>query len=49
VGFLVGGMGEEVKFHLLSWYKVCSPISGGGGFGGLKFAHVNQALKEKWL
>jgi hypothetical protein len=24
--FLWGGMGEEVKIHLMRWPKVCSPI-----------------------
>jgi hypothetical protein len=24
--FLWGGIGEEFKFHLVSWTKVCSPI-----------------------
>jgi hypothetical protein len=28
--FLCGGIGEEFKFHLVSWSKVCSPISEGG-------------------
>ncbi len=26
---LWGGMGDEVKFRLVSWSKVCSPISKG--------------------
>jgi hypothetical protein len=28
--FLWGGLGEEFKFHLLSWPKVCSLIVEGG-------------------
>jgi hypothetical protein len=24
--FLWGGLGEEFKFHLVSWFKACSPI-----------------------
>jgi hypothetical protein len=28
--FLWGGMGEEFKFHLVKWRKVCSPIREGG-------------------
>jgi hypothetical protein len=24
--FLWGGLGEEFKFHLMSWSKVCAPI-----------------------
>jgi hypothetical protein len=27
--FLWGGMGEEFKFHLVNWRKVCSPIREG--------------------
>jgi hypothetical protein len=25
--FLWGGIGKEFKYHLVSWSKVCSPIS----------------------
>jgi hypothetical protein len=28
--FLWGGMGEEIKVYLVSWYKVCSLIIKGG-------------------
>jgi hypothetical protein len=28
--FLWGGLGEEFKYHLVSWSKVCSPLSKGG-------------------
>jgi hypothetical protein len=28
--FLWGGIGEEFKYHLVSWSKVCSPISKSG-------------------
>jgi hypothetical protein len=28
--FLWGGLGEEFKYHLVSWSKVCSPITEGG-------------------
>jgi hypothetical protein len=24
--FLWGGLGEEFKYHLVNWLKVCSPI-----------------------
>jgi hypothetical protein len=31
--FLWGVIGEEFKYHLVSWFKVCSPIfEGGWGF-----------------
>jgi hypothetical protein len=36
--FLWGGIGEEFKFHLVNWSKVCSPISSGGlGIRNLRF------------
>jgi hypothetical protein len=35
--FLWGGVGEEFKFHLVSWSKVCSAIS---GLGDPKFTFV---------
>lgn len=28
--FSWGGLDEEFKFHLVSWFKVCSPIFEGG-------------------
>jgi hypothetical protein len=28
--FLWGGVGEEFKYHLVKWSKVCSPLSVGG-------------------
>ena len=28
--FLWGGIGEEFKFHLVNWMKVCNPIKEGG-------------------
>jgi hypothetical protein len=46
--FLWGGLGEEFKYHLVSWSKVCSPISEGGlGIRNLRI--FNRALLEKWL
>jgi hypothetical protein len=46
--FLWGGMGEEFKYHLVSWLKVCTPISEGGlGFRNLLM--FNRALLGKWL
>jgi hypothetical protein len=41
-------MNDEVKFHLVKWAKVCSPI----GESGLWIRNVrrfNQALLVKWL
>jgi len=46
--FLWGGIGEEFKFHLVNWAKVCSPISSGGlGIRNLRI--FNKALLGKWL
>jgi hypothetical protein len=46
--FLWGGIGEEFKYHLVSWAKVCSPISARGlGIRNLRI--FNHALLGKWL
>jgi hypothetical protein len=46
--FLWDGLGEESKFHLVKWSKVCSPISD-GGLGIRNFLLFNHALLGKWL
>jgi hypothetical protein len=46
--FLWGGLGEEFKYHLVSWSKVCSPISE-GGLGIRNLMVFNRALLGKWL
>jgi hypothetical protein len=46
--FLWGGIGEEFKYHLVSWSKVCSPISE-GGLGIRNVRIFNKALLGKWL
>jgi hypothetical protein len=46
--FLWGGMGEEFKFHLVNWRKVCSPIRE-GGLGIHNLRSFNRALLGKWL
>ena len=44
--FLWGGIGDEFKYHLVSWSKVCSPISEGGlGIRNL----WNLRVLGKWL
>jgi hypothetical protein len=46
--FLWGGLGEEFKFHLVKWEKVCTPIKE-GGLGIRNLLLFNQALLGKWL
>jgi hypothetical protein len=46
--FLWGGMGEEFKYHLVSWEKVCTPILN-GGLGIRNLVLFNRALLGKWL
>jgi hypothetical protein len=41
-------MGEEFKFHLVSWSKVCTPISE-GWLGIRNLLMFNRALLGKWL
>ena len=44
--FLWGGIGEEFKFHLVNWAKVCTLIKEGGlGIRNLMF--FNHALLRK--
>jgi hypothetical protein len=46
--FLWGGLGEENKYHLVSWSNVCSSIFEGGlGIWNLRI--FNRALLGKWL
>jgi hypothetical protein len=44
--FLWGGMNDDVKFHLVEWVEVCSPIDE-GGLGIRKVRRFNQALLGK--
>ena len=46
--FLWGGLGEEFKYHLVSWDRVCQPLCY-GGLGIRKLVLYNQALLGKWL
>jgi hypothetical protein len=46
--FLWSGMGDETKFHVVNWHRVCTPIKA----GGLRVHNVinfNQALLGKWI
>ena len=46
--FLWGGLGDEPKFHLVDWSRVCSPLSS-GGLGIRNLRTFNFALLGKWL
>jgi hypothetical protein len=46
--FLWGGLGEEFKFHLVKWEKVCTPLKE-GGLGIRNLLIFNRALLGKWL
>jgi hypothetical protein len=46
--FLWGGIGEEFKYHLVSWSKVCTPISK-GELSIRNLLIFNCALSGKWL
>jgi len=46
--FLWGKLGEEFKFHLVSWSKVCSSISE-GGLGIRNLLVFNRAMLGKWM
>jgi len=44
----VRGLGEEFKYHLVSWSKICFPIFE-GGLGIRNLMVFNRALLGKWL
>jgi len=46
--FLWSGMGDEAKFYLVNWHRVCTPLKA-GGFGIRNVIKFNQALLGKWL
>uniref|UniRef100_A0A2N9HBW9 Diacylglycerol kinase accessory domain-containing protein n=1 Tax=Fagus sylvatica TaxID=28930 RepID=A0A2N9HBW9_FAGSY len=41
--FLWGGLGDEFKYHLVNWRRICTPIQH-GGLGVQQLAFFNQAL-----
>lgn len=41
-------MGDEAKFHLVNWHRVCTPIKA-GGLGVRNAIKFNQALLPKWV
>jgi hypothetical protein len=46
--FLLGRLGEELKYYLVSWPKVCSPIFG-GGLEIKNLLRFNHALLGRWV
>lgn len=46
--FRWGGVGDEANFHLVSWDKVCSLISG-AGVGVRNLRTFDKALLGKWM
>uniref|UniRef100_A0A2N9IAI6 Reverse transcriptase domain-containing protein n=1 Tax=Fagus sylvatica TaxID=28930 RepID=A0A2N9IAI6_FAGSY len=46
--FLWGGLEDELKFHLVNWQQVCTPLHN-GGLGIRSMATFNKALLGKWL
>jgi hypothetical protein len=46
--FLWGGIGDEFKYHIVSWAKVCSPISE-GGLDIRNLRMFNRTLLGKWM
>jgi hypothetical protein len=47
-GFHWDSFGEEFKFHLVNWPKVCSPVRE-GSLGIRNLRCFNRALLGKWL
>jgi hypothetical protein len=43
-----GGLGEEFKYQLVSWDRVCEPLRC-GGLGVKNLILFNQTLLGKWL
>uniref|UniRef100_A0A2N9FL13 Reverse transcriptase zinc-binding domain-containing protein n=1 Tax=Fagus sylvatica TaxID=28930 RepID=A0A2N9FL13_FAGSY len=46
--FLWGGMGDEHKYHLVNWQKICATLQH-GGLGIRNLSIFNKALLGKWL
>jgi hypothetical protein len=46
--FLWGGVGDEFKFHLVNWFKVCMTMEA-GGLGVRNLIQFNCVLLGKWL
>ena len=46
--FLWGGMGDEHKYHLVNWQKICATLQH-GGLGIHNLSIFNKALLGKWF
>jgi hypothetical protein len=46
--FLWGGIGNEAKFHLVNWNRICTPLKS-NGLGVHNLIQFNQDLLGKWL
>jgi hypothetical protein len=46
--FLWGDIGDEFKFHLVNWERICSPLKL-GGLGIRNLLQFNRTLLGKWL
>ena len=44
----MGGLGDEFKFYLVNWKKICEPIQH-GGLGIRSLTSFNQSLLGKFL
>jgi hypothetical protein len=45
---LWGGVGDELKFYVVSWFKICTPLSS-RGLGVRFLVQFNRTLLKKWL
>jgi hypothetical protein len=43
-----GRIGDELKFHLVNWTRICTLMKS-GGLRVRNMIQFNQALLEKWL
>jgi hypothetical protein len=43
--FLWGGIGDETKFHLVNWNKICTPLHA----GGLRVHISSSSIEHSWV
>jgi len=46
--FMWSGMGDETKFYLVNWHRICTPIKA-SGLGVRNVINFNHALLGKWI